>query len=81
MRLAIGERGISFLPAALRRAFSSMSAMSKNGRRACDLSRALDKSYLRRCFSRFTSAQSPRSERTSGIQKDCLVRRGNAAFR
>ncbi len=32
--IAIGERGISFLPAALRRAFSSISAMAKNGRRA-----------------------------------------------
>ena len=33
--IAIGDSGISFLPAALRRAFSSMSAMAKNGRRAC----------------------------------------------
>ena len=33
--IAIGESGISFLPAALRRAFSSRSAMAKNGRRAC----------------------------------------------
>lgn len=31
--IAIGESGISLLPAALRRAFSSMSAMTKNGRR------------------------------------------------
>jgi hypothetical protein len=33
--IAIGESGLSRLPAALRRAFSSMSAMTKNGRRAC----------------------------------------------
>jgi hypothetical protein len=33
--MAIGESGISFFPAALRRAFSSISAMTKNGRRAC----------------------------------------------
>ena len=32
--IAIGERAISLLPAALRRAFSSRSAMAKNGRRA-----------------------------------------------
>lgn len=31
-----GRGGISFLPAALRRAFSSMSAMAKNGRLPCD---------------------------------------------
>src|SRR6202161_2098319 len=33
--IEIGESGISFFPAALRRAFSSISAMAKNGRRAC----------------------------------------------
>ena len=32
--MAIGEMMISFLPAALRRAFSSRSAMAKKGRRA-----------------------------------------------
>ena len=31
--MAIGESGISFFPEALRRAFSSISAMAKNGRR------------------------------------------------
>jgi len=38
---AIGESGISFLPNALRRAFSSMSAMAKNGRRGMDPTRRL----------------------------------------
>src|SRR2546430_1437105 len=33
--MAIGDSTISFLPAALRRAFSSISAIAKNGRRAC----------------------------------------------
>ena len=32
--IAIGDSAISFFPAALRRAFSSISAMAKNGRRA-----------------------------------------------
>ena len=34
--MAIGESGISFFPDALRRAFASMSAIAKKGRRACD---------------------------------------------
>jgi hypothetical protein len=32
--MAIGDSGIAFLPAACRRAFSSKSAMAKNGRLA-----------------------------------------------
>jgi hypothetical protein len=32
---AIGDNAISFLPAALRPAFSPISAMAKNGRRTC----------------------------------------------
>jgi len=39
--IAMGDSAISFLPAALRRAFSSMSAMAKNGRRALHPTRRL----------------------------------------